>query len=1051
MNKLKVYKASAGSGKTFRLVAEYLLIALKNPRGFKNILAITFTNKATEEFKRKLFYYLNGIINNSDSTDIVAMREELEKGLKDKKIINENAELLMNLMLHNYSEISILTIDSFFTKILRSFAMEMNLSFANQIELDKSKVIDEVIDKYFAELTDGTKEVEVLKTFLEQKISEGKSRNIENNIKEICSELFKDRYHMLSNENPVTLKYINFLRNLKRNFEKEILNITKDVSLILDKYGLEVSDFKGGSIGFMNQLIKMSKGDLIRIDLNKWKAISESENWSGSKTKKHKLTLIEDARSERLQSIVDKVYIHFYSEYQNYLAAIFILENIYSVALLDSIREKIKNFQTDNSLTIITEINRIIKKIINNNYSAPYIYEKIGIYYHHILIDEFQDTSKIQIENLKPLIEEILSNNGNAIIVGDEKQSIYRFRDAYPDYFINIENFFHNSGVQIESRTIEENFRSSPVIVNFNNEFFSKLIENETDDYIKKAFNNITQKAKLKSDGFIEIKLFDPENARAKWIWKEKAINYLYETIISQRNKGFNFNDILILVEKNSHAEEIISELNKLQNKEGNVNPQFDIVSVESLKLINSAEIIFIINFLKYLYDFNNESAEFDILYYLHKNGYDNFKNFKPENYKETGHKRLIQELDEDLKNNIISWSRMSLTEIIFKIAFKYDLFTKASKFIFKLIDVIISASEVNVNDLYSFLEYWENKKMEFSISSNENINAVEVMTIHKSKGLQRKIIIIPYCDISYEPDGKHDFYWTTHNFKGEPVYEVFLKIKKDIYEIDALEKSAHEERIKIRLDSINKLYVAFTRAEQKLFIFSPEKEIKKNNERFKNISETLNYLIPDIKNINFSPEEKSYTIGTDFENKNKNNSGLISNNFLPPIKNTLDWRNKLVIEKSIIHKSNVANSLNKMYDGVILHKIFSKIKFKDKFDIHKLISESSSDEKEFLLEYAEILENLFNIAKVSDWFREKDGVEVKIETPVINEEGDEIRPDRVVINKGDVEIIDFKTSKGLNHQDQLKKYKRYYKELGYKNIKTYLVYINDKLVEEVK
>ncbi|HCN38205.1 MAG TPA: hypothetical protein DIS94_10910, partial [Bacteroidetes bacterium] len=846
MNKLKVYKASAGSGKTFRLVAEYLLIALKNPRGFKNILAITFTNKATEEFKRKLFYYLNGIINNSESPDIVAMKEELEKGLKGKKILTENAELLMSLMLHNYSEISILTIDSFFTKILRSFAMEMNLSFANQIELDKSKVIDDVIDKYFEELTEGMSEVEILKTFLEQKISEGKSRNIENNIKEICGELFKDRYHLLSESNPVTLKYINFLRNLKRNFEKEILNITKDVSLILEKYGLEVSDFKKGSIGFMDKLMKMSEGKLIHINLKMFGDISESDNWSGSKTKKHKLALIEDARSDRLQEIVDNVYKHYNKDYQNYLAAIFILENIYSVALLDSIREKVNKYQTENRFTIITEINRIIQKIVKENYSAPYIYEKIGIYYHHILIDEFQDTSKIQIENLKPLIEEILSNNGNAIIVGDEKQSIYRFRDAYPDYFINIENFFNDSGVQIENKTIEENFRSSPVIVNFNNEFFSKLIENETDDYIKKAFQNITQKAKLNSEGFVEIKLFDPEKAQAKKFWKEKAVNYLYETIISQKNKGFNFNDILILVEKNSQAEEIISELNKLQNKDGNVNPQFDIVSVESLKLINSAEIIFIINFLKYLYDFNNESAEFDILYYLHKKGYKNFTNFNPENYKESGHKRLLQELDEDLKNNIISWTRMSLTEIIFKIAFKYDLFTKASKFIFKLIDVIISASEVNVNDLYSFLEYWENKKLEFSISSNENINAVEVMTIHKSKGLQRKIIIIPYCDVSYEPDGHHDFYWTTHTFDGEPGYNIFLKIKKDIYEIEKFEKSAHEERIKIRLDRINKLYVAFTRAEQKLFIYSPEKEIKKNNERFKNISESLNYLMPD-------------------------------------------------------------------------------------------------------------------------------------------------------------------------------------------------------------
>ncbi|MBE2255271.1 MAG: UvrD-helicase domain-containing protein [Ignavibacteria bacterium] len=1050
MNKLKVYKASAGSGKTFRLVAEYLLIALKNPRGFKNILAITFTNKATEEFKRKLFYYLNGIINNSESPDIVAMKEELEKGLKGKKILTENAELLMSLMLHNYSEISILTIDSFFTKILRSFAMEMNLSFANQIELDKSKVIDDVIDKYFEELTEGMSEVEILKTFLEQKISEGKSRNIENNIKEICGELFKDRYHLLSESNPVTLKYINFLRNLKRNFEKEILNITKDVSLILEKYGLEVSDFKKGSIGFMDKLMKMSEGKLIHINLKMFGDISESDNWSGSKTKKHKLALIEDARSDRLQEIVDNVYKHYNKDYQNYLAAIFILENIYSVALLDSIREKVNKYQTENRFTIITEINRIIQKIVKENYSAPYIYEKIGIYYHHILIDEFQDTSKIQIENLKPLIEEILSNNGNAIIVGDEKQSIYRFRDAYPDYFINIENFFNDSGVQIENKTIEENFRSSPVIVNFNNEFFSKLIENETDDYIKKAFQNITQKAKLNSEGFVEIKLFDPEKAQAKKFWKEKAVNYLYETIISQKNKGFNFNDILILVEKNSQAEEIISELNKLQNKDGNVNPQFDIVSVESLKLINSAEIIFIINFLKYLYDFNNESAEFDILYYLHKKGYKNFTNFNPENYKESGHKRLLQELDEDLKNNIISWTRMSLTEIIFKIAFKYDLFTKASKFIFKLIDVIISASEVNVNDLYSFLEYWENKKLEFSISSNENINAVEVMTIHKSKGLQRKIIIIPYCDVSYEPDGHHDFYWTTHTFDGEPGYNIFLKIKKDIYEIEKFEKSAHEERIKIRLDRINKLYVAFTRAEQKLFIYSPEKEIKKNNERFKNISESLNYLMPDINNINFSPEEKSYSIGTDFENKKKNNSGLISNNFLPPIKNTMDWRNKLVIEKSIIHKSNVANSLTKMNDGIILHKIFSKIKFKEKFDIQKLISESNQDEKEFLSGYAENFEKLFNDRKVTDWFREQNGVEVKIEKPVINEDGDEIRPDRVVINKGGVEIIDFKTSKGLNHQEQLKKYKQYYKELGYKNIKTYLVYINDNIVEEV-
>ena len=1027
-----VYKSSAGSGKTYTLVREYLQLALASPEPdyFRHILAITFTNKAADEMKDRVLKKLQSISRSEKDS----LFEELKTNLKleDAELVHRAAKLLSHI-LHNYSDFSISTIDKFTHRILATFAHDMRLPVTFNVEVESDELLTEAIDILLQKAGSDEALTKTLVEFAELRADEDKDWRIEHSISQLSKILFDEEGHLhveeLKNLTPADFDNV---RKSSAAFCAKYENILKSIAQqalkIITDEGISLDDFYQGKNGIGNYFRKISELNFENLDGNSYvlKAVGEGIWYTDKKPDNIKASI--DGIAPLLLECYQQIQNAKEQYHRDYLLFELVAKNLYAVSVLSEVEKILSEIKTLNNTVHISEFNRLISGVVMYE-PAPFIYERIGQRYKHYLVDEFQDTSVLQWLNLLPLLDESLALKQFNMVVGDGKQAIYRWRGGRVEQFTQLPQVFltpallekankDNDGIfpelivqrqqtlerNIEQRQLDSNYRSKVEVVNFNNDFFSFISSKISGSY-SVIYDNHSQKAEETNIGGLVTLDFikDDDEYHQKVFEKTKSV--IDELVAT----GFQLKDIAILTRKNTHASEIARYL--LQH-------EVNVISSESLLLSQSAEVNFLISLLRFLYNSKDNIAEAETLYYLQKSVAGNL------------HKYLTEYHPQLHANTLLKYP---LYEVFEKMA---DVFFKSlpDPYIQFFLDTVHACTSRYTNDPGEFLQWWEQKKNKISIVVPQGINAVNVMTIHKSKGLEFPAVIYPFAED--EVDVKRSMLWLDTSGKKElsPMKTALVGTNKTLEQTDFAEAYS-EEVSKTTLDFLNLLYVAFTRPVNRLYVITLLPEKARDN--ISSIPYALKAWLES--KLEWLPEKLSYTVGTYVKYVSKTNAKDSAYRLEQLISS--DWRDKLLISRN---SKKLWEEDKGITWGNLFHTAISQI-FTEK-DIVPVLSAMKNDgllkaEEEKLLEQK--ITVLLNKPEIKPLFTE--GLTIKTEADILLTDGTWLRPDRVIIKGKQATVIDFKTGKEKpEHQEQLLQYAEKLKEMGFEEVIERLVYVHD-------
>lgn len=1043
MSNLLIYQSSAGSGKTYKLAKEYLKLAFKFPGAFKSILAITFTNKATEEMKSRVLKFLADLSNEKDEC---LKKQLIEEGIRGD--IKEKAKLTLQAILHNYSDFSISTIDSFFNRVLRSFSKELKLQIGYEIELDQDEVLVKITEMLFRDLEKDKELMKYLEDFIFQRINEDRGWEIEKDIMKLGEEIFKERYwekkilisetgshdEIIDNRKKINILFKD-INIIIKNFEDYLRNIGDEAENIMKKYGLEVDDFankKNGVGGFLIYKIRSKKDyELKTLVL---KAYDSIDGWYAKNSKK--IEIIKRAIDEGLYELLINAVEYIRKDSVKYNTAKELKNILYTLGIFEDLVLKLGEYRKNEKRLLQSDVNNVLQSLLSTD-NSPFIYEKIGSNFKNILIDEFQDTSSFQWKNLLPLIINILSEKNIALIVGDVKQSIYRWRSGNMKLLLSqIYDDLAGFKELIETEYLKTNRRSRKEIVGFNNTFFLNAVKKISEDIENENYKNLllnayNQKSLVQDykeeGGFVNVNFFEDDDEEISS--QKKAEQKLIEIIKEVLSDDYSLSDILVLVRTNSEVRSISDLLTK---------NNYNIISTESLLVNNSPKVRIVVDLIKYICDNKNKLAKTDALYnfmeFILKDRCEYAEVF--ENVDELFLKKMPKEFfkEDELPKIKPVLNDMSVYEVCENLIKILEFNNSPDAYLIKFQDVLLKYSAEYNTDLISFINWWEEKKQEFFIENPSNTNAINILTIHKAKGLQGKMVIVPYANWKINLDGTKDIIWVSTDkepFNKSAAYPVkaIMNLSNTFFKDDY-----EYEFAQTRLDNLNLLYVTFTRAEDRLYVLVPQKRTKDN----------IGEIIKDIINKDYVVNGNKFETGKrskfQYSSDDKDIVSEVMKHYI-----SSEWYKKTIIKPK--HKK-IREFIDKdfsfrMNRGVIIHQVLSYMKTYKDMDsaINKVYLEGmiSEIQKEMIRNQ---LENVFENPVVMDWFSDK--WEVKVENEILLKSGQILRPDRVILKEKRVDIIDFKTGiESAEHKKQIIQYAEILEQMGYTEISKYLLYLN--------
>ena len=1081
---LTVYKASAGSGKTFQLVVEYLKLLLKNPQNYRHILAVTFTNKATNEMKTRILETLNELASNQPSKYISDIQKENHL---PEALIRANAKVVLKNILHDYNRFSISTIDSFTQRIIKAFNREMGISPNYRLELDSEMILAEATDRLLAKIDSDKKLLNWLKDFSKEKIEDSYSQRIEEDIKSLGKELFKENFQLFfpddsesvySRENLVNLQ--NELNLIKIQFENQIKTLGKKGVETITESGLKIDDFSNTVRG-PGSLFEKYRSGLKEITATAKNAIESVEKWYTKASLKKKE--IHALAESKLQPLLKEITDYISTNEEKYYSAAVVLKQIRMLGILTDLKEEVKVLLHEKGVLQLSDSNLLLSKIIGQS-DSPFIYEKTGSYYNHFMLDEFQDTSGLQWHNFKPLIHNSLSEGNKNLLVGDVKQSIYRWRNS--DYRILAEQIYTDFNKnQIAEFSLDKNWRSDKNIIDFNNHIFEtlKLVFEENlfstlgdNDLYVQRFRKITESISQKpgnqdaeQTGQIEIRFFEEE------LYHENSPKMLVEQVKLLQDKGIKASEIAILIRKNKEGTPIIEEFLYASRLEENSKYNLSVLSNESLFLFASQGVLTVTGVIGILMNNENEIAKTAVYNHwvnwlkpeLQKRGKfttENIGNAKfpvqPEpdfsnDYLFVFENELTPRIEQIRKKVLLT----SLDEAITQICSVFQLFEIETElpFLQTLIDKAGELKSSLSNDLSNLLFWWNDTGMFTSVNVNDEIDSIRLLTMHKSKGLEFKVVLIPWFDWNTGQTGKFaPILWCrpeTKPFNQFPLLPVVAgkDLKKSMFKTDYYEEQANHFT-----DIFNLSYVAFTRAKSALIIHCPKpKEPSKNSsdESLKPIQFLLFKALEKLVSLPqfsgcLSGDGTVFSLGTIIDSPNKeltNRSVLIKNYQFNDFTERIKLRNNG--GDFLITGEKLAAIKNK---GKLIHDILSTVKTKTDIEntCLKALAEGKINETE-LTEIQEALNICFENQLVASWFSGK--YRILNERSLLTNEKI-LRPDRIMISGNTAVVVDYKTGekKSDNYNRQVLRYAKILKETGFEKVEGFLWYIKQNEVEKV-
>jgi len=1011
---LDIFKASAGSGKTHKLTHKYISFLLGDKAkddAYKHILAVTFTNKATEEMKSRIVKALYKLSEGEG--------EECEKKSEDEiAVIKKQARNALTAILHDYSNFQVCTIDKFFQQIFRSFARELG-SFSNyRVELSNDDVLSHVVDELLSGLDDpcvGNQVFDIINKFAEDQLRYKSKHSFQKRMLEFAKLFLKEDFKVKSADYESDLGKMKDVEQRAQDYVKDYIETLKELGSealkAIDEQGLKPEDFKGGNSSAMKKLHEWEKGTINKLLTESQKSmfLGGPEEWftKSSKDAKAKIALGREACNRVGEPGLDTLLadiVALLDKYPQYCTAVIIRNNVGVMKIFGRIYDTLHKYLQDNNIMLLGETTQAIGKMIGSS-DTPFIYERVGTWIDHYLLDEFQDFSLMQWDNFKPLLEESLSKDNGNLIVGDVKQCIYRWRGS--DWNTLESGVAKDIGEErIAADTLLVNRRSDKAIVEFNNYLFKNLTDPanryfDGDTTIGRAYNDCEQKTHSEGAGHVKVTFYEKPKAGDP----NPALAALKGEIEALDKLGYPRSSVYVLVRKNKEAAKVAEQL---------ISDGIEVITDESLLVGASAYVQRIVAVLKYM-------AKLD----------------------DATNLQVMKEMGIDVsKVNVQGNSLYDICENIVR-SLDQSLIGGEMPYLMTFMDLVIDYMRDYGSDMAGFLSWWDDVGSSQAVSAPASANAVRIMTIHKAKGLSCPAVIVPFFYEALTPAGNMPNYmWCKDTSLGAGLLPVeFGSAAKD----STFSPDYNREALLYKMDALNTAYVAFTRPRQELIVFAQKDNHTKGvSDKVYDLLSKQGKLINDV-----------YETGSRLEYRPDNDEDKV----IAPM--TLSGYNSIPMEgKGKKARLELVYRGSDFFDpagrdaarqrGIVLHDILSRINTATDIPaaVAAAVETGELPAAERAVTEAKIAEMLTSVAGYG-WFRE--GQRVINELSIIDTDGNVHRPDRVVVDGDRVTVVDYKFGLPHNaHKTQVRCYMDMLSRMGYDKVDGYLWYASEGKIEKV-
>ncbi len=1034
MGKVKIVSASAGSGKTYNLAYEYVRNVIREPELYRHILAVTFTNKATEEMKQRILSKIDALATGKEREFLADLRRDLP--VSDEEI-RRRAEVVRSNILHDYNRFSILTIDKFFQRVIRSFIKELGIEANFALELPVDTLLSKAADRVIDDISTDEALRQWITAFVSERIDEGKQWNIRGEIMSLGREIFTEAYKkgLSSARSKEALEgVIKKAAADAKKAEKDMVAAANAILNILTDNSLEISDISGGSRGVMSYIAKVAGGEIISCSEAKSVASTlETGKWyAASSRKKDVVAPLVPELHKQLERI--------YSCDHTITSAGILRENYRNFALLTDLQQKIADIAREENLLHISEINSLLSKLISDN-DTPFIFEKTGNYLSHFMIDEFQDTSLMQWENFIPLLRNAVSQTTGTpvLLVGDVKQSIYRWRGG--DWTI-LAGKAAGEFDETETRPLQDNYRSRKMIVEFNNAIVGRLtgddnlsvnaeldralasdripreLKEKFTDAIARAYSDFEQTPAEGSDGGYATVTWYERNDEGKFVAP------VIELVEQAQRRGYAPRDIAILVREKREGRDIAAML--LRHKSANPDSpySYDVITQDAL-VIDSAPISgFITACLRLSVDPGDDINRATYNRYLGK-----------------GFRDVLTDAERDFMARI----RLKSPQEAFE-----DIVIRETAYLQAVHEEIISFMSSNISDIPLFLEWWQATGSLKSIAMPATVDAISIDTIHRSKGLGYKVVIIPCADWRMTTK-TGSVMWSEPSERKPDIGSYPVRYRKEMAN-SMFAEEYYTEYVMAHIDNLNLFYVAVTRAKEELHIMIPKTKTPSAGKISSLITGAIDTSGTEACLAGLAGRisaEGIYTTAKFGTPASKQAAG--GANGADRVKtlpfDSVDPGGRVAIKLSAgryMDDGIADDRLTPRNYGVLMHKVFEQAA--GLADVEKNIaamrtggSISEEEAAAIRLKIAAAFEN----PTVKDWF-DGDWDAVRNENDIIVPAGETYRPDRVMIKGATAVVVDYKfgTTENPKYAAQLRNYMALLAQMGYTDVAGYIWYV---------
>ncbi|ANF50160.1 DNA helicase UvrD [Chryseobacterium glaciei] len=1044
-NSYTVINASAGSGKTYALVQRLLMICLRYPNqqhAIRNILALTFTNKAANEMKERILSWLNNFAADTfaENADLKNIQKEFEEqGLRitiDE--LHVRSKKLLDYVLHNYSTLNIGTIDRFNARLVRSFSYELGLAKNFNLEIDAEPFLIEAVDKMLDQIGENESISNSFMDYVDYSLENNERINLNKNLYDSAKEFVKDiHYEQLKNNKSFDdTNYESIKNTLRKEIifnKKHSLEVgTKSIELFKSR-NIEIEDFaqgKNGIGGFFTKVLDFynQKRPGFPFPTTQEESVVNNYRKGASAKSKSKESEIFEILEQLLENRMQLILLFIETQKKEK-----ILSALLPLKVNKDIQDELKKIEDENDLVLLSKFNILINENLKNEPSA-FIYEKVGSQFQHYFFDEFQDTSELQWQNFVPLRDHSVStDNTSFTLVGDPKQSIYRFRGGESKLMLDIINKKEISPKEAELLVLKDNWRSAKNIVQFNNELYEYHSIDLEEEHKNIFGTDAEQNAKSAHEGRVKVNLI--ENLTNEDFYNDTS-ERMKTNIQECLNNGFKFSDITILCRGNF---DIFSYSQKLGNLKVNYRGEetnIKTISDKGLTLELSNTLQAVIEFLKWETNPKNKPNLIMMMYHLNTLGRVNMPDFTLEMKEildiET-HEEILQflQLKYALQLKQENFPRFNLYNFVEYYVNEFSLENKETDFLLNFLEMLFNFTQNAGASTKEFLKYWDEEASTYTIQASENIDAIQIMTIHKSKGLEFPIVFIPMMNKNRDSEFTNWFETSSDEALKSVNINQFSK-NLEVYDQE-IEKFNKQNSYKNLVDRLCLQYVATTRPVEQLFFY-----LQKANKTSNNL-ELLEFL--QTKNVNESDEFDLYEVKPEMLKKySKDKTSSFKTKNIENLKNINEKSNSVKIATP---SKNYQVRNEKVRIGLFVHELLSKINTEK--DIAKVLESYLLEGQITLEEKNDIQETLQEIVNThSEFFDEKWEV-INEQDIMVSENGESriYRPDRILKGSEGYIIVDFKTGEETAKNDrQIERYKNVLEHLGRKVLRTQLIYL---------